>query len=252
MENDDRFVYTAEDFLGWAIQSGWQPSELPAGVVFTFQAPVTMALSDQPERFRPNTELTVSNARTFMTADAGPPVLISCLNPGGASMVTQLEHLRLLAGDRLRSAIIVGTAGAIAGPHVIGDTVVVRSALRADGISDRYLAPSGSVDAAPDLVERLRHGLDEPPAVTAWTVAVPYRSSRADLVAARDAGAEVVEMEAASLFAAGQALGVSTAAAVVVSDVHRVDHPPSVDWSDTTGPLLASVDAAISAARSIA
>ena len=244
------FIYSPAEFLGWALESGWKPRVLPAGVIYTFQAPVTQAIAARTDRFVENTDLTVSNARMFMTVDDGAPVLVACLNPGAASMVTQLEHLRFLSGGNPLAAIIVGTAGAIAGPHSIGDTVIVGSALRTDGLSDAYLPPSPTVDADPGLAERLQARLGDAATVTSWTVRVPYRSTRLDLLAARRAGAEVVEMEIASLFAAGEALGIRTAAAVIVSDVHRVDEPATVDWSDTLTPMLTAIHAAIEAIRS--
>ncbi len=102
---DQEFIYTPADFLGWALKSGWQPSTLPIGVVYTFQDPVTRAIVED-ERFVDNTELIVSNARMLMTVVGGDPVLIGCMNPGASSMVTQLEHLRFLAGDSRLSAVI--------------------------------------------------------------------------------------------------------------------------------------------------
>lgn len=246
---DRDFIYTARDFLGWAIASGWEPKVMPVGVVYTFQSRVTRAIADQTDRFVENTDLTLSNARMLMTNDGEAPILVACLNPGPASMTTQMEHLRYLAGDRPLAAVIVGTAGAIAGPHEIGDTLVTESALRTDGISDAFLPMSSRVDADSGLTRRLVDALAGVPAVTSWTVPVPYRSTQADLVAARDAGAEVVEMEAASLFAAGIALDIATAAAVIISDVHRTNEPASVDWSDTLGPTLTALDSAINAIR---
>ena len=250
-ERTSDFIYSPEDFLGWALRSGWKPKVLPVGVIYTFQAPVTQAIASQTDRFVENSDLTVSNARMFMTVDDGAPVLVACLNPGAASMVTQLEHLRFLSGDNPFTAIIVGTAGAIAGPHSIGDTVIVGSALRTDGLSDAYLPPSPTVDADSGLTERLQTRLRDTATVTSWTVRVPYRSTRIDLLAARQAGAEVVEMEIASLFAAGEALSIRTAAAIVVSDVHRIDEPTDVDWSDTLTPTLTAIHAAIEAIRSL-
>jgi len=251
MAQDDSqdFYHGAKDFLGWALKSGWKPAILPVGVVYTFQSTVARSISEDTSRFVENADLTVSNGRTYMTSDSGAPVLIACLNPGAAAMATQLDHLRFLSGTDSLSAAIVGTAGAIAGSHAIGDTVIVNSALATDGVSRAYMPGADVVTADPVLSERLRAALLDPPIVRSWTVSVPYRSTRGDLEAARSAGAEVVEMEIAALFAAGHALDVACAAAVVVSDVSKVDEPTTVDWSDTLAPTLRALDAAIAAIR---
>ena len=58
-------------------------------------------------------------------------------------------------------------------------------------------------------------------------------------------------MESASLFVAGETLDIRAAAAVVVSDAHRVDKPASVDWSNTLAPVLTALDSAIDSIRSL-
>ncbi|NND01753.1 MAG: hypothetical protein HKN91_03115 [Acidimicrobiia bacterium] len=244
----DEYVYTPEDFLGWAIQSGWTPGTLPIGVVFTFQAPVTRALVESG-KFEENRELTVSNATMLMTSDDEVPVLIACLNPGAVAMATQLEHLRFL-GDETRYAAAVGTAGALTADYLIGETVLIHSALRSDAVSNAYLAPSVHVDADPELTAALERRMPGVATARTWTVSVPYRSTRSDLEAAIEGGASLVEMEVASLFAVGQRLGISAAAALIVSDVARVDGW-EVDWSDTTGPTVHAVTAAVNAMRDL-
>ncbi len=220
-------------------------------MVYTFQAPVTRLLGEATDRFAENRDLTVSNARMFMTSDDGPPVLVACLNPGAASMATQLEHLSFL-GDETRFAAIVGTAGALTTDYRIADTVVVSSALRTDGISDRYLPPEQVVEADPAFTVALAGsaGVGALPA-RSWTVPVPYRSNRSDLTSVVEAGASVVEMEIATLFAVSEALGFRAAATVVISDLHRVEGW-EVDWNATTPPLFRAVLTTIEVMRSLA
>lgn len=243
--------YTPQDFLGWALSSGWRPSRLPVGVVHTFQASVTRYLENSPDRFERNTELTISNATTFMTAGEKSPVLIACLNPGAASAATQLEHLRFL-GDTTRYVAVVGTAGALVPGYQFGDTTVVTSALRDELLSNRYLAPARVVDASPRLSDALVERLGgEARRVRTWSVALPYRQTTAELAAARSDGAETVEMEIATVFAAAAALEMHASAAVVVSDMARVDDW-EVDWSDVAEPLNRAVEAAVDAIRAAA
>lgn len=251
MGAEQEFIYTPADFLGWAINSGWRPSRLPVGVVYTFQAPVTRHLVDMTDRFALNSELTVSNGTFLMTTDDAPAVLVACLNPGAASMATQLEHLDFL-GDETRFAAIVGTAGALAPGHAIGEAMLVESAIRDDAISDLYLPRDDVVEADERFMEALHVASQQDlKRVRTWTVSVPYRSTASDVATARHAGAQVVEMEIATLYAVARSLGMAAAATVVVSDVNRVDGW-EVEWRDTTGPMVRAIDATIEAMRSLA
>lgn len=126
-----------------ALDMGWKPGVLPIGVVFTFQPAAAQMAQNQPDRFIENTDLTVSNARMFMTCDDGPPVLVAALNPGGASMATQLEHLRFL-GSPTRYAAIVGTAGAMVEGFSFGDVAVVASRARTNSIEPEPTALKSS------------------------------------------------------------------------------------------------------------
>jgi len=81
---------------------------------------------------------------------------------------------------------------------------------------------------------------------TTWTVPTAYRTTAPEITEYVAEGVSIVEMEAAALFAVTTALGVESAAAVVISDVARVDGI-EVEWRDTVQPLLAVLDAAIEA-----
>lgn len=247
---EDEFVYTAADFLGFALKSGWTPSVMPIGVIYTFQAPVARALAQQSAMFEENRELTVSNASMLVTKDDGPLVMVACLNPGSASMATQLEHLRFL-DDATQFAAVVGTAGALTADYQIGETVLVDSALNTSAVARAYLPEDEVVNGDHEFLAAIERHLATDRVARTWTVDVPYRSKRSDVEAALEAGASLVEMEIAALYAAGKVLGVRTAAAAVVSDVDRVDGW-EVDWNDTTTPTVNAVGATITAMRELA
>lgn len=245
-----KFQYSPASFLGWALESGWEPGTLPVGVVYTFQPVAAQFAEASPDRFVENTALAVSNARMFMTSDEGDPVLVASLNPGGASMATQLEHLRFLSMTT-RYAVIVGTAGALVEGLHFGDVVVVSEAIRAESISDRYLPPELMVRGDSDFAAALhRETASAHRLATTWSVAVPYRQTTAGVDEARSQGATVVEMEIASLFAVAAALDMQAAAAVIISDVSRADGWES-NWSDTAGPIQQTVLNAITTIRSL-
>lgn len=81
-------------------------------------------------------------------------------------------------------------------------------------------------------------------------MAVPYRQTKAELDGARAAGAAVVDMEIATLFAAAEALDMRAAAAVVISDVSRAEGWES-NWTDTAGPTQATVLNTLDTMRSL-
>ncbi|HEX9029307.1 MAG TPA: hypothetical protein VF823_09040, partial [Anaerolineales bacterium] len=103
--------------------------------------------------------------------------------------------------------------------------------------------------ASPYLVGRLAEALQADGQVytlgTSWTTDAPYRETRREIEQRRQAGAQVVEMEAAALFAAGQALGVQVCAAVVVSDLlNDSAWQPNLDLHRTQRSLETLFDAA--------
>ncbi len=244
-------VYTPADFLGWALRSGWDPGTLPVGVVFTFQGFLTRHLTDHPDDFVEAPALAPSNSRVFLTAGE-PAVAVSCLNAGGATMAAQMEHL-LFLGDTRRFAV-VGTAGGLVPDMQIAERALVTRALRDEGISHHYLPPGRYVDApgglTADLRAELRQRFGGVAERTTWTVPVPYRTTADEVAAYIAEGVSVVEMEIASLFAVAQARGAEAAAAVVISDVARVDGV-EVEWRDANAPLVELLDAAIAAIRAV-
>ena len=85
-------ISTPSGFLAWAGSQGWEPGELPVGMIFTAERYVTDWLEGQPERYRVSEELTPTNGRVFLTVD-DPLVAIACLGIGASAVVAQVEHL---------------------------------------------------------------------------------------------------------------------------------------------------------------
>ncbi len=105
--------------------------------------------------------------------------------------------------------VSVTSAGKIDPDQVLPEVILIERALRGEGTSHAYLPIAASIDAEPCLVEAVaevldRHGITAATG-TSWTTDAPFRETRAALAAARDAGAVVVEMEAAALYAFGTA-----------------------------------------------
>ena len=154
------------------------------------------------------------------TADDGEPLTIQSTGMGGPSAAIVLEELCDLG---LRTAIRVGTCGALDPDLRLGDLVVADCALATDGTS-RALGAGERVRADGGLTAALREAAD------AGTRTGPVAST--DLFydrspdrsrGWREAGAVAVEMEAATLLRVGELRGIRVGCVLAVSDVFDGD-----------------------------
>lgn len=165
---------------------------------------------------------------------------------GAPAAVALLEELAAFGVQRF---ISIGLAGGLQEKARPGDILICQGAQRGEGVSQHYLPPGWDVPASPYLVGRLAEALQADGQVftlgTSWTTDAPYRETRREIEQRRQAGAQVVEMEAAALFAAGLALGVQVCAAVVVSDLlNDSAWQPNLDLHRTQRSLETLFDAA--------
>jgi DeoD family purine-nucleoside phosphorylase len=172
----------------------------------------------------------------------GELLTIQSTGMGGPSAAIVLQELIALGARR---AIRVGTCGALDGGLKLGDVLIAREALAADGTS-RALGAGGRVAADRELTAALERAAAEAGAMVASTDLFyePNRTQKRE----RDwraAGAVAVEMEAATLFALGAHLGIAVACALTVSDLLPDDERPSAPRSRThidDEALLAAVE----------
>jgi uridine phosphorylase len=105
----------------------------------------------------------------------------------------------------VRTFVAVGGAGALIPDLVLGHAVVVSGAVRDEGTSFHYLAPSRTVEADTAGVEALERTLREAgaPFVTGrtWTTDAPYRETRTRVTRRVEEGCLTVEMEASAFIA---------------------------------------------------
>jgi DeoD family purine-nucleoside phosphorylase len=173
------------------------------------------------------------------TAADGEPLTIQSTGMGGPSAAIVLEELIALG---VRRAIRVGTCGALDGGLALGDLVVAREALAADGTS-RALGAGERVAADPQLTAALARAGDNPAGgatiVSTDLFYEPDRGRERDWLAA---GAVAVEMESATLFAVGARTGIPIACLLTVSDVL---HEPPADRRERIDDdaLLAAAEA---------
>jgi DeoD family purine-nucleoside phosphorylase len=152
------------------------------------------------------------------TALDGAPLTIQATGMGGPSAAIVLSELIELGARR---AIRVGTCGALAPSLQLGELVIARESICADGASraiggDERASADGALTAALARAERTAR------AGTIVSVDLFYEtetSPRADV----HGDALAVEMEAATLFALGAAKRVAVACVLAVSDTFATD-----------------------------
>lgn len=168
---------------------------------------LAQSLLEEPRMFNHNRGLW---GYTGEAAD-GRPLTIQATGMGGPSAAIVLHELIALGARR---AIRVGTCGALAPSLELGELVIARESICADGTS-RALGCGERVAADPALTERLSHAAPSAHAGTIVSVDLFYEPDgrRRD---PQDALA--IEMEAAALFALGSAQGVPVACLLAVTD----------------------------------
>jgi DeoD family purine-nucleoside phosphorylase len=144
----------------------------------------------------------------------GEPLTIQSTGMGGPSAAIVLEELIMLG---VRRAIRVGTCGTLNGDLELGDLLVAREALAADGTS-RNLGAGERIDADHKLTAALE-GASTRAGATIVSTDLFYETNTEREREWRAAGAVAVEMEAAALFAVGAARGIPVACVLAVSDV---------------------------------
>jgi uridine phosphorylase len=148
-------------------------------------------------------------------APDGEPLTIQATGMGGPSAAIVLSELITLGARR---AIRVGTCGALASGLGLGELVIAREAISADGTS-RALGAGERVAADPRLTEALSDQAPSAHRGTVVSVDLFYDEGRRP--PAPDALA--IEMEAATLFAVGAARRIPVACVLAVSDTFDAD-----------------------------
>jgi uridine phosphorylase len=160
---------------------------------------VAQALLDQPKMFNHRRGLWGYTG----TARDGRLLTIQSTGMGGPSAAIVCEELIELGA---RTLVRIGTCGALDAGLSLGDIVAVERSLSRDGAS-RALGAGDSVEPDAALTSRL-----EAPRVTAASVDVFYGEPDTT-------GADVVEMESATVFQVARLRGARAACVLGVSDV---------------------------------
>jgi uridine phosphorylase len=170
------------------------------------------------------------------TAADGEPLTIQATGMGGPSAAIVLRELIALGAQR---AIRVGTCGALDPSLALGELVIARESICADGTS-RALGFAERVAADQALTRSLEAAAGSARAGTVVSVDLFYD----DVQRSREHRALAIEMEAAALFALGSNEHVPVACLLTVSDTFdgggsrtRIDDQLLRDAAERMGSL---------------
>jgi len=201
---------------------GYPPGRVPATCVLEFDGDLTDWLVAQGRATRFEAWSCFHTTMYVVDCD-GTQVGVIARTIGGPYAVLVAEQLRA-AGARL----IVGltSAGRVAPDLPLPCLVVADSAIRDEGTSFHYLAPSSTVacpsEANVHLVRELANTGWTVKTGPVWTTDAPYRETARDIQRWSAEGVLAVEMQAASLFAFGTARHANVAVVAMVSNA--IDH----------------------------
>ena len=174
---------------------------------------IAQALLDAPRMFNHHRGLWGYTG----TAPDGEPLTVQSTGMGGPSAAIVVEEL---VGLGARMLVRVGTCGALDPGLVLGDLVVAREAIAADGAS-RALGAGERVAADAGISDRLRAAAGPDAATGAVaTTDLFYEPDTGRAEAWAAAGALAVEMEAAAVLRVAERHGVSAGCLLAVSDLH--------------------------------
>jgi DeoD family purine-nucleoside phosphorylase len=204
-------------------------------------------LLDEPRMFNHNRGLW---GYTGIAGD-GLALTIQSTGMGGPSIAIVVAELIDLG---LRRAIRVGTAGALAEGLELGDLVIARDAISADGTS-HALGAGERTPGDRELSEALLAAAPHASAGTVVTTDLFYDGDATPETGARDdewrrRGALAVEMEAATLFALAARRGIAAGCVLAVSDLLRdgervrIADPELQQASEAVGRVAAAALAA--------
>lgn len=153
--------------------------------------------------------------------DVGDGNHVAVFHPGvGAPLAAGL--LEEVIAHGCRAFVACGSAGAIIPGLAMGHVIVPTAAIRDEGTSYHYAAPTREIAADPDDVAVAvavleRHGVPHSTGVT-WTTDAPYRETAARIARRREEGCLTVEMETAAFIAVARHRGVQFAQYLYAGD----------------------------------
>ena len=131
-------------------------------------------------------------------------------------------NLDLFYAMGITKVMFCGGGGVLYQNIEAGQIMVVEGAIRDEGFSYQYIAPSRVIDAGPRVVDTIKQVLDEKgiPCFSglAWTTDAIFRETPDRIARRKEEGAKIVEMEQAGCIAVAQFRGFAYGALIYGGD----------------------------------
>lgn len=179
---------------------------------------------------------------------------VALFHPGvGAPLAAGLLEEVIALG--CRNFVACGGAGVLNRELTLGHIVVPSAAVRDEGTSYHYLAPSRLVTPSPAALDAIQQVLQRRQITytlgKTWTTDAIYRETRTRMALRRDEGCITVEMEAAALFAVAQFRGVHLGQILYCGDNLDGDEWDGREWTKNWGVREALLEVAAEAVLAI-
>ena len=209
-------IVTAEKYMEYKRQNGHLNQFIPPQVVLICyqQSTLDYLLEHYPE-------MRVSeDFPTLYYLGDGRVGVLGGWGFGAPALANRMEQLAALG---VKKFVAIGTAGTLLDRHSIADFIIAPKALAEDGVAHLYLNGEPAAHASAEMLSAWQtfakeHALPEFHSASAWSFSAIFKESPADVHRVTTQGYDVVEMEAATVYAIGTEKNLQTLSLFVISD----------------------------------
>jgi len=184
----------------------------------------------------------------YVFKDQETPVALFQPGVGAPFAAASLEELIALGAEKF---IVCGGAGVLDARYTLGKLIVPNSAIRDEGTSYHYLAPSREVAPTQKALDAICSTLTElnvPFELSkTWTTDAIYRETKQKIALRKEEGCSCVEMEAAALFAVAQFRNVELAQILYAGDDLSGEFWDSRNWNSAWDLRMKLINLAVKA-----
>jgi uridine phosphorylase len=209
-------IVTAEKYMEYKKKNGHLNGFIsPKIVLVCYQQSTLQHLLEK----NPEMKLSSSFSNLYLIED-GMVGVLGGWGVGAPALSIKMEELIALG---VKKFIAVGIAGTLMDKHPIGEFIVASKALAEDGVAHLYLKNKNFAEAEQNLTCVWRdfaksRALPDFHEAGAWSFSAMFRETPADVIRVTKQGYDVVEMEAATLYAIGKEKGAQAISLFVISD----------------------------------